>query len=144
MVVTGWRLTQSLNSLQGGYREYLHLQRRRRRFQEVDWRVQTTLRVGGGVKKQVVSLGQNPSPSCPSSHCPPPPDAQGGRHCGDQVTVTLRLRCRYVSPTRRSAPQGGSLFRSLLAFQGPEWSPAQSKRPMTVCGVNSGKYERTL
>ena len=59
MVVTGWRLTQSLNSLQGGYREHLHLQRRRRRFQEVDWRVQTTLRVGGGVKKQVLSLGQN-------------------------------------------------------------------------------------
>ena len=129
MVVTGWRLTQSLNSLQGGYREHLHLQRRRRRFQEVDWRVQTTLRVGGGVKKQVVSLGQNPSPSCPSSHCPPPPDAQGGRHCGDQVTVTLRLRCRYVSPIRRSAPQGGSLFRSLLHSRGQNGARHRASAP---------------
>lgn len=125
MVVTGCLLTQSLNSLQGGYHEHLHLQRRRRRFREVDWRVQITLTAGGGVKKQILSPAQNASPSCPSSHCPSPPDAQGGRHRVDQVTVTLRLRGTHVS-----LPPEGPLHKEGLCLV-PSYVPGAGMEPGT-------------
>ena len=109
----------------------------------MDWRVQITLRVGGGVKKQVLSLGQN-QPVLPvltlstPSGCPgrAPLWGPGDSHLAAEVQVCVSHQ--KVSSTRRVS------VSFPLAFQGPEWSPAQSKCPMTVCGVNSGKYERTL
>lgn len=88
MLVTGCQLTQSLSSLQGGYREYPRLQRRRLRFREADWRVQITLRVGGGVKMQIPGPGQNPQPSPACPHAVHPLLAPREGVPVAQVTVT--------------------------------------------------------
>lgn len=125
VVVTGCLLTRPLNSLQGGLHEHLHLQRRRRRLREVDWRVQLTLAAGGGVERQILSPAQNASPSCPSSHWPSPPDAQGGRHCVGQVTVTLRLRGRH-----ESLPPEGQLHKEGLCLV-PSYVPGAGMEPGT-------------